>query len=437
MTTYDRRWFLAAAGTAALGGCGKVITNDEPAADDRPAGTNDTATRTATDRPPGETEEATETEEETGTDETGAEPAAANWPSHRGDAGNTAAVPAGPAIDADDVREAWTYAHGRESPGADVAVVDGTVYLSEGGAVRALDGDDGSTEWLSADVGAAGTPAVDGDAVYVSGEQLTALDARTGSVVWESDVDVERGVGVPTVAHDAVFAVVDDTVHAFDPADGSVRWTTGPDDNDLYSFDRRSVAANDDALFAPGDGRLFSFDPETGEDRWYDDPRFHRLNYWDGVSATGEVVTALHDEEQIAFRHPDTNEELGSSPGVRPAAVDDEVAITVSRDTVYGADVRSGEQLWEFGQKSHAFGEPTIVGDTAYVHAGTGGDPEYDDSLVALDKRSGDVRWTLEAGGGREVGDTVVATGDELYLVGDRIVALREPEDDGGDGEDA
>lgn len=435
MTQYDRRLFLAAAGTAALGGCGRLLPGGDSDGD-RPAGGTETPTRTATDRPPHETEpEATGTEEPG--DEGEPEPLqpAANWSSHRGGAGNTAAVPGGPAIDPDTVREAWTYVHGRDAPGADVAVVDGTVYLSEGGGVRALDAADGSTDWLSAEVGAAGSPAVTDEVVYVGGEQLTALDVATGSLVWESDVAVDRGMGVPTVAHDAVFAVVDDTIHAFDPADGTVRWTVGPEDNELYSFDRRSVAANGEALFAPADGRLFSFAPDTGEDRWYTDPRFHRLNYWDGVAATADVVTALHDEEAVAFRHPDTNEELGSAPAVRRPAVDDEVTITVSRDTVYGVDTLSGEELWSVGQQSHAFGEPTLVGDTAYVHAGTGGDPEYDNTLLALDKHSGDVRWTLEAGGGREVGDSVVATGDTLYLVGRRIVALREPDDD-GDGED-
>lgn len=439
MTLYDRRSVLAAAGTAALGGCGRVLPGGDPDGD-RPAGGTDTATPTATDRPPHETEPAaSETEEPA--DEGEPEPLqpASEWSSHRGDAGNTAAIPGGPAIAPDDVREAWTYDHGRDRPGADVAVVDGIVYLPEGGGVRALDADDGSTEWLSAEVGAAGSPAVTDEVVFVGGEQLTAMDVATGSVVWESEVAVERGVGVPTVAHDAVFAVVDDTIHAFDPADGTVRWTVGPEDNELYSFDRRAVAANAEALFAPADGRLFSFAPDTGEDRWYTDPRFHRQNYWDGVAATADVVAALHDEEQVAFRHPDTNEELGSAPAVRRPAVDDEVAITVSRDTVYGLDARSGEELWSVGEQSHAFGEPTLVGDTAYVHAGTGGDPEYDDTLLALDKRSGDVRWTLEAGGGREVGDSVVATGDTLYLVGRRVVALRQQADDGdgaadGDG---
>jgi outer membrane protein assembly factor BamB len=80
---------------------------------------------------------------------------------------------------------AWQY----EKAGA-FAITAGTAYVRIGTEIHALDTDDGSVEWTSGDLGAAGgRPAVVDGTVYVGGGELTAIDASTGERRWQRELD--------------------------------------------------------------------------------------------------------------------------------------------------------------------------------------------------------------------------------------------------------
>lgn len=118
-----------------------------------------------------------------------------------------------------------------------IALSDGTLYLSHGGTVAAVDAETGDREWsFVTGYRSAGAPATDGDRVYVAGKNLYALDAADGNEQWrvvEDSISEDRGYsrGLPYLARPAI---ADRTVYlraaGFDPADGRRRWGSDADD---------------------------------------------------------------------------------------------------------------------------------------------------------------------------------------------------------------
>lgn len=128
--------------------------------------------------------------------------------------------------------EDWTYSFpGGYEPPNTPAVADGTVLVTGGDQILALDATTGEREWRFV-VGHehAGPPATDGERVYVGAKNLYALDSGDGTEQWRV---VNDGVGdsfgwtrsVPFVARPAVTA---DAVYlrasAFDPVTGNRLW---------------------------------------------------------------------------------------------------------------------------------------------------------------------------------------------------------------------
>ncbi len=99
----------------------------------------------------------------------------------------------------------WVYPAG--APVADLAVRDGTVYLTDGNEVSALDADDGEVEWTArddVDLGRDGRLAVTEDAVLVGeSERTLGLDASSGETTWTAPVG---GSDVLACAGETVFA---------------------------------------------------------------------------------------------------------------------------------------------------------------------------------------------------------------------------------------
>ncbi|MFC6973613.1 PQQ-binding-like beta-propeller repeat protein [Halomicroarcula sp. GCM10025709] len=117
-----------------------------------------------------------------------------------------------------------------------IALADGTLYLSYGGTIAAVDAEAGELDWeFVTGYYTAGPPATDGDRVYVAAKNLYALDPADGTELWRvvnestprNDTDLD---GVPFLARPAV---ADGTVYlraaGFDPADGTRRWGTDAD----------------------------------------------------------------------------------------------------------------------------------------------------------------------------------------------------------------
>ncbi|WP_254525160.1 PQQ-binding-like beta-propeller repeat protein [Natrinema caseinilyticum] len=222
----------------------------------------------------------------------------AGWSSHGGNPANGRYVPSEDGIARPDT-VAWTYDEYRWH--GSTAVVDGTVYVRPGvetTGVHALDADDGSVKWRNDEVPAEGTPAIAGETVYVGGDQLMALDAADGSIRWTREFDYEPledenewdvfPVADPTIRYGRVYVVVDGTIYAFDPTDGSTDWKCEAvdvdmsghyeDESDIETFHFETLpipVANGSVYASTEDGKaVVAFDAMTGEKRWASDTTY-------------------------------------------------------------------------------------------------------------------------------------------------------------------
>ncbi|WP_435318662.1 PQQ-binding-like beta-propeller repeat protein [Haloarchaeobius sp. TZWSO28] len=135
------------------------------------------------------------------------------------------------AFDHDGTRR-WSYGFPAGFPAPNTpAVVDGTVLVTGGNQIHALDAESGDRLWRFV-VGHdhTGAPATDGERVYVGAKNLYALSLADGTEQWrvvneavEAALGYENGapfMARPVVTDDAVYL----RAAAFDPEDGSRLW---------------------------------------------------------------------------------------------------------------------------------------------------------------------------------------------------------------------
>ncbi|KAB1185090.1 MULTISPECIES: PQQ-binding-like beta-propeller repeat protein [Haloferax] len=122
------------------------------------------------------------------------------------------------------------------------AVVDGTVLVTGGDRIFALDATTGEQQWRFV-VGHrhTGAPATDGERVYVGAKNFYALDLGDGSEQWRVvNYGVSDALGwTKSIPFMGRAAVTDDAVYlragAFDPSDGSRLWGTLAEETVLES----------------------------------------------------------------------------------------------------------------------------------------------------------------------------------------------------------
>ncbi|MDG5819763.1 PQQ-binding-like beta-propeller repeat protein [Natronococcus sp. A-GB7] len=374
------------------------------------------------------------------------------WSSYRGNAGNTAFVPANGAF-AEPETVAWTY--GRAG---DLAAVDGTVYLRTGAGVHALDDSEGSVAWTAEGLGADGTPAVADDTVYVGGEELTALDADSGEVRWTADLEGGESTS-PTVADGTVYLVADGELLAVDAADGDVEWrresvalereaeTGTPEiDDATVSFAAVPLAVANGSIYAAvGDGTgadgtagFAALDAETGETRWtyWEQWRWDPHGY---VMATADRVYtgSIADGDTYPVLDAETGAEVERLTFRFPPAMTDGTRVTAGRHGFESADHGAGEN-WSEGGGTDAWRLPVIVGETVIVPYYPGDD--HVNALYGFDLEDGTEQWTfthddLDIG---DLSDWYAASEDTVYVAAsedagdERLVAVRS----GSGGED-
>ncbi|HEU5090377.1 MAG TPA: PQQ-binding-like beta-propeller repeat protein, partial [Roseiflexaceae bacterium] len=92
-----------------------------------------------------------------------------------------------------------------------------------------------------------------------------ALDLADGHEIWRRDVAFQLGVGSSALLYDGRFYVVGNTIHAFDPADGSEVWSENGalTPYQITVSDAGLVAVGYDASFTTT--YLATFDPASGK----------------------------------------------------------------------------------------------------------------------------------------------------------------------------
>jgi len=355
----------------------------------------------------------------------------------------------------------WTESLG--SPTSRPAPGLGAVYVgTESGGVYALAGDDGDQHW-SVDVGdpVVGRPVVGEDAIYVvcgetalssshrvvaldqnagrerwtfepeewwlelfglaggllyvgtqddalagEGETLYALDAASGEVQWSGAV----GDGDGLVTDDAVYVRSPGRLDAFDPVDGTRRWSTA-----VSGYTSGTLVATPETVCHVAEpegsrGVLVGRDANTGDRRWV-------LDDWMTTSVTLHDGTLYVGGERLAAVDPVTGDrpwEVEQARFVPDAPVQDGVLYAGGAEL--GAyDVADGSRQWSWSPDPAVEGVvPNAVSDgSILVDTFREADPR-NRYKFAVSRESGDRRWVFD--GESELTD--LALGESGVLVG-------------------
>ncbi len=274
------------------------------------------------------------------------------------------------------------------------AVVDGSqLFMTLGGALRAIDLPSGELLWTDG-----GTSFVPNGPVVVGNEvvllravtkddgsvddDVTAFDRVTGEVRWTRRM-TPAGNG-PTVADDLL--IVGSPLTALDPADGSIVWQVEPGrdvvgrpaydpDRDAVVAAVRSINGNNVTI------DLVSVDARTGTERWRV-PLQGRPEFTEEVTVSGDLVIVP---------------ELGLP--------------------IVAFDASTGAERWRFAPPAPArhLGSVTVENGQVWTFSSTA-------QVFVLDATDGTV-LAQSSGLGSDVGDVFSPWGQRIRSVGDVFIA--------------
>ena len=247
----------------------------------------------------------------------------------------------------------------------------------------------------------------------------------------------------PIIAEDRVFTLdAAARVTAFS-LDGSTLWSQ---DLTLKGEASREgfgggVAFGDNVLVAgTGFGEVVAMEPATGAIIWrqeLDAPVRAAPTVANGmayvVSRNDQAFAIDLENGRIRWRIAGIDPDAGVVGGASPATVDGLVVLPFASGEVVGTLARNGRRAWTSvisgGRRGHArarlsdiTGDPVIAGDTIYVANQSG-------RLVALDRRSGDRRWSVNEG---SLGPAL-PVGGSLFFVTDQAELKRLDADNGAE----
>lgn len=264
-----------------------------------------------------------------------------------------------------------------------VAVGDGVYYrIRDGRFPFGLFGAaTGERVWGLADPPLGGWTLGDGRLYYSDRgtAALRAYDARTGESLWSAGPDADRLVVQSFHHRFGVFAVSYGTLYAFDPADGSVRWTASVP---KHTRSGPVVAGGRAFVTKWGDGMdLLAFDATTGDRQWRYPLSPTEVETSEGVARRWyELGAATPEVVVVRERRADP------TPGA-----------------LHAVDAATGDRRWRVAPPdgARAFSEPTVVAGDVYVCAG--GDDRTE--LLRLDLGDGTRTgaWDLPDHGGSPV----------------------------------
>ncbi len=347
----------------------------------------------------------------------GALAATEDWPMVQRDPAHTGKVrTAGPVAP---LRQAWS-ARADGLRGNDTSwpvLYDGTVYVSSGPSILAVDAASGERRWIATppDGGGTAAPAVDGSAVYVPvpSEHLLALDRQSGKEIWRfatsSDVSTS-----PTLADGRLFfgAAESKTFYCVDAKSGENVWQV-VDELEPHGV---SAVAEGIVVFSTRDlqstdGFLVALDANTGEEKW----RVPQFEYAGSPSILEDRVVAVgYDHVVRAFELGTGREvwrsEIADAAGSEtfPAVAFGDVFIVDRSGTFYRLDGDTGEQKWSFSDTEGTFDQssPLIAGDALFVGGGAGW-------IHAVNVENGKHLWKVQVGGYVNSGS---ADGERFYV---------------------
>ncbi|WP_338491644.1 PQQ-binding-like beta-propeller repeat protein [Streptomyces sp. SJL17-4] len=307
------------------------------------------------------------------------------------------------ALDAASGRERWSL-EGGAVPGASMLLGNGTLYLASArydGTVSGYDPASGKETWRSHLGKGYRQPrpiAVDNQQVYVIAEILeadgssktnviAALNSDTGKLAWQERRDFgTEGNGIHAHAGGRYLVYTDfkKNLTVRDTATGNQVWTHKTTKTN-YGF----FAVYESLVIVPQGPKLQAFSLADGSVKW-------------------SVQTA---ESYVAFKEP--------------AVLDDVLYIADSGRSLRALDPRTGKEVW----KSEALAEANLMVPRQYVKAGdvlyAATDLDEQGGVIAIDAKTGAVRWTFNDGSGDYHAWLVATDGKRVFaLHGKKLHAL-------------
>ncbi|MBD9732656.1 PQQ-binding-like beta-propeller repeat protein [Streptomyces sp. H28] len=288
-------------------------------------------------------------------------------------------------------------------PGAPLLLGKDTLYLASNkydGTVTGYDPASGKETWRSRLGEGYRQPrpiAVDDGQVYVIAEILeddgssktnviAALDSTTGRLAWKEQRDLgtmQNGIHAAVRGRHLVYTDFKKNLTVRDTATGSQVWTQKTTKTN-YGF----FAVHQDVVIVPQGQKLQAFDLSDGKERW-----------------------SLEAADFALFKEP--------------SVVEDVLYIADSARTMRAIDPQTGKQLWT----SEALASAGLQVPRQYVRAGDtlygATDLDKQGGIIAMDAKTGDVRWTFNDGTGDHHAWLVATDGKRVFaLHGTELHAL-------------
>jgi len=402
--SHSRRRFLATVGAASLAGCA-LADGTGPGGDGWP----ETA-ETTTDPLPDESN---------------------GWPQFGRDARHAGFAPE---VRIDDPTEEWSV--GRSGGLATPAVVGERVFVYGSTATESGDGDggcvvdalrasDGRREWRRplpgfGDAISGCPPVVYRGSVYVgtaSRTGLHALDARDGSPRWGHET--ENSINEAALGYrGTVYASTGDELLAFDQR-GREQWAYRTGDDRLASGS--PAGAGGRVLYTTGIvGTVVALEPGgTGSSEW----RYVREASFGTPTVADDTVFVPTHFENSRIHAIDLDD--GTRRWTRPADI--VTGFATDGDRLYGATdgddlvalgAADGQERWRTalpGGGGVRFGTRPLVTDRSVIVTTEARDPSGHATTTAVDRRTGEVRWTVDHAVDRPLGGPVAA-GGRVYV---------------------
>jgi outer membrane protein assembly factor BamB len=255
---------------------------------------------------------------------------------------------------------------------------------------------------LGFDGALAAAPGYDPSTAYVAlkAGELVAVDLDRGAIRWRRSLAVAF---TPEAGGGRVFVVAQDRIEALDAATGATAWRTalpGEAAAPLYwdtGWLLASTTAGDLAAFRANDGTLVWRQTLGAPLAARPAPALDRLF----VALTDGRVLSL----MLATGDRTWERTLpGRATGVH--ALDDQVLVGSNEDAVYSFDTRGGRQRWRWRVGGDVSGSPNA--DDRHIYFAT-----RDNVLRAVDRRSGNLRWTSDLPS-RPIGGPLLTAGAVL-----------------------
>ncbi|MFI8090186.1 PQQ-binding-like beta-propeller repeat protein [Streptomyces sp. NPDC086080] len=306
------------------------------------------------------------------------------------------------ALDTATGSEKWSLPGGAV-PGAPLLLGKDTLYLASSqydGSVIGYDPASGKETWrsrLGKDYRQPRPIAVDEGQVYVVAEILeddgssrtnviAALDSTTGRIAWKEQRDLgteQNGVHAAVRGRHLVYTDFKKNLTVRDTATGSQVWTHKTAKTNYGVF-----AVHQDLVIVPQGRKLQAFNLADGKEKW-----------------------ALETAEFTLFKEP--------------SVVEDVLYIADSARTLRAVDPRTGKQLWT----SEALADAGLQVPRQYVKVKDtlfgATDLDKKGGVIAMDAKTGAVRWTFNDGTGDHHAWLVATDGERVFaLHGTELHAL-------------